>query len=114
MSRDINFDDNSGGFKFQYAVQTRREYAVGRPAVVEMDAPHDRDVELQKESGDLIRELKTKLPSLLWKPRVDRNGRQLHRWTKSAKVDKLIALVRYFCASLGRKDSGHKKLTVVC
>ena len=60
-----------------------------------MDAPHDRDVELQKESGDLIREIKTKLPPLLFKSRAGNNvDLQPHRWAKSAKVDKLIALVR--------------------
>src|SRR5690625_1567129 len=69
--------------------------------VANMDAPHDRDVELQKESGDLIRELKTKLPPLLFKSRTDNNDNlRPHRWAKSAKVDKLIGLVRIFFFSM--------------
>jgi hypothetical protein len=57
-----------------------------------MDAPHDRDIELQRESGDLIKDLQTKLPPLLWKSASDSRP---HRWAKAAKTDKLIALVSY-------------------
>ncbi|WEW60973.1 hypothetical protein PRK78_006462 [Emydomyces testavorans] len=59
-----------------------------------MDAPTDRDIELQRASGDLINELKIKLPPLLWKSSGDK--RQVHRWAHHAKTDKLTALLEPF------------------
>ncbi|KAL1955206.1 hypothetical protein VTO42DRAFT_8918 [Malbranchea cinnamomea] len=63
-----------------------------------MDAPQDRDIELQRESGDLIDELQKKLPPLLWKSRVGNHAcrSRPHRWAKSALTDKLIALLEPF------------------
>ena len=65
-----------------------------------MDAPQDRDVKLQRESGDLIRELQTKLPPLLWKSHAGNPSRpRPHRWAKSSKTDKLASLVRDLATS---------------
>ncbi|KAK2858509.1 hypothetical protein FQN49_004661 [Arthroderma sp. PD_2] len=60
-----------------------------------MDAAHDRDVELQRASGELIEEFRTKLPPLLWK-RSGSEKRVVHRWAKAAKVEKLILLLDPF------------------
>lgn len=57
-----------------------------------MDAAGDRDLELQKESGDLVKEIKTKLPPLLWK-RPNDPDRQPHRWAKLGKTNRLIDAV---------------------
>lgn len=57
-----------------------------------MDASHDRDIELQRASGELIEEFRTKLPPLLWK-HPNSGKRVVHRWARAAKVDKLILLV---------------------
>lgn len=61
-----------------------------------MDAPGDRDIKLQRASGDLIQEFKTKLQPLLWKSRVE-NGRAVnnpHRLAQEDKAARLISLVR--------------------
>ncbi|KAF3483493.1 tubulin-folding cofactor D [Arthroderma uncinatum] len=60
-----------------------------------MDAAHDRDVELQRASAELIEEFRTKLPPLLWK-RAGSEKRVAHRWAKAAKVEKLILLLDPF------------------
>ncbi|PGH27004.1 hypothetical protein AJ80_01388 [Polytolypa hystricis UAMH7299] len=57
-----------------------------------MDAPQDRDIELQRASSELIDEFKEQLPSLLWKNRT----RQPHRWAQATKTDSLIALLEPF------------------
>src|SRR5947207_2665161 len=57
-----------------------------------MDAPDDRDIKLQRASGDMIKELKAKLPSLLWKCH-SQSSKYPHRWAQSAKTDRLITLV---------------------
>lgn len=56
-----------------------------------MDASGDRDIELQRASGDLIDELKAKLPPLLWKSTGEH--RQIHRWAQCAQTEKLRTLV---------------------
>lgn len=56
-----------------------------------MDASGERDIELQRASGDLIDELKSKLLSLLWK--FTGGQRQVHRWAQCGKTEKLRALV---------------------
>lgn len=60
-----------------------------------MDATYDRDIELQRASGELIEEFRTKLPPLLWKHHGSEK-RVVHRWAKAAKVEKLVLLVRFF------------------
>ena len=63
-----------------------------------MDAAADRDIKLQRASGDLVGEFSAKLPSLLWKSRTENNGhtaRTPRRWTPAAKTEKLIGLVRW-------------------
>lgn len=67
-----------------------------------MDAADDREIKLQRVSGDLIGEFSVKLPYLLWKTRTE-NGNQIRmprRWTPAGKTEKLIGLVRldaYLC-----------------
>ncbi|KAK2739004.1 hypothetical protein FQN55_009661 [Onygenales sp. PD_40] len=65
-----------------------------------MDAPQDRDVALQRASGDLIQEFKTKLPPLLWKsPKteaISNATRRPHRWAQAVKTDRLISLLEPF------------------
>ncbi|EGD96397.1 beta-tubulin cofactor d [Trichophyton tonsurans CBS 112818] len=60
-----------------------------------MDASHDRDIELQRASGELIEEFRAKLPPLLWK-HPNSGKRVVHRWARAAKVDKLILLLDPF------------------
>lgn len=57
-----------------------------------MDAPQDRDVQLQRASSELLEELKAKLPQLLWKSVG--HPRRPHRWARAIKTEKLIELVR--------------------
>lgn len=62
-----------------------------------MDAADDREIKLQRASGDLVDEFSTKLPSLLWKTRTE-NGHKLRvprRWTQANKTEKLVGLVRH-------------------
>ncbi|PGH14144.1 hypothetical protein AJ79_03262 [Helicocarpus griseus UAMH5409] len=65
-----------------------------------MDAPHDRDIKLQRVCGDLIQELRSKLPPLLWKSPGDdignNNDRRVHRLAQAVKTDKLIDLLEPF------------------
>ncbi|OJJ37236.1 hypothetical protein ASPWEDRAFT_131348 [Aspergillus wentii DTO 134E9] len=63
-----------------------------------MDAVEDREVKLQRASGDLVSEFSEKLPSLLWKSRIQ-NGSETRvprRWTPAAKTEKLIGLLEPF------------------
>ncbi|KAJ9208854.1 hypothetical protein DTO021D3_71 [Paecilomyces variotii] len=63
-----------------------------------MDAPDDRDIKLQRASGDLLKEFEAKLPSLLWKSRTQ-NGqlsRVPHRWAQATKTERLISLLEHF------------------
>lgn len=60
-----------------------------------MDAADDREVKLQRASGDLVAEFSTKLPLLLWKTRT-LNGREIRvarRWAPAAKTERLVGLV---------------------
>ncbi|KAF5865713.1 hypothetical protein ETB97_002687 [Aspergillus alliaceus] len=62
-----------------------------------MDAVEDKDVKLQRASGDLVKEFSEKLPSLLWKPRTENgNTRVPRRWTQAAKTEKLVGLLEPF------------------
>ncbi|KAF7158423.1 hypothetical protein CNMCM5623_003426 [Aspergillus felis] len=60
-----------------------------------MDDSDDREIKLQRASGDLVKEFSSKLPSLLWKPRNEERQtiRVPRRWTQAAKAERLINLV---------------------
>lgn len=58
-----------------------------------MDAPDDREVKLQRASGDLVLEFSAKLPSLLWKFPKGQDSRVVRRWSPAAKTEKLVTLV---------------------
>lgn len=60
-----------------------------------MDAANDREVKLQRASGDLLAEFSIKLPLLLWKTRTQngQNIRVARRRTPAAKTEKLVGLV---------------------
>ncbi|PLB47288.1 hypothetical protein P170DRAFT_511917 [Aspergillus steynii IBT 23096] len=63
-----------------------------------MDAADDREVKLQRASGDLVKEFSDKLPSLLWKTRATEQGevRVPRRWTHAAKTERLVSLLEPF------------------
>ncbi|KAE8310692.1 tubulin folding cofactor D C terminal-domain-containing protein [Aspergillus transmontanensis] len=62
-----------------------------------MDAIEDKEVKLQRASGDLVTEFSEKLPSLLWKPRTEkRDTRVPRRWTQAAKTERLVGLLEPF------------------
>jgi hypothetical protein len=58
-----------------------------------MDVKDDnKDVRLYRASGDLIPEIRTKLPKLVWS-KSNGHSRVVRRWVLDAKVDELIYLV---------------------
>ncbi|KAL5364108.1 tubulin folding cofactor D C terminal-domain-containing protein [Aspergillus floccosus] len=62
-----------------------------------MDAADDREVKLQRASGDLVTEFSAKLPSLLWKPRTEQGTcRVPRRRTQASKTEKLVSLLEPF------------------
>ncbi|KAL4887473.1 tubulin folding cofactor D C terminal-domain-containing protein [Aspergillus karnatakaensis] len=62
-----------------------------------MDAADDRDVKLQRASGDLVKEFLVKLPSLLWKPQSTQKGAPVpRRWTLASKTERLVNLLEPF------------------
>ncbi|KAJ5327292.1 hypothetical protein MYU51_017809 [Penicillium brevicompactum] len=61
-----------------------------------MDATEDRDVKLQRASGDLVAEFSVKLPSLLWKSQNGTSLRTLRKWTQVTKTEKLVSLLEPF------------------
>ncbi|GIJ86129.1 hypothetical protein Asppvi_005003 [Aspergillus pseudoviridinutans] len=63
-----------------------------------MDDSDDREIKLQRASGDLVKEFSAKLPSLLWKPRNEerQSNRVPRRWTQAAKAERLINLLEPF------------------
>ncbi|PYH83881.1 putative tubulin-specific chaperone D [Aspergillus uvarum CBS 121591] len=62
-----------------------------------MDAAEDREVKLQRASGDLVQEFSAKLPSLLWKQQHNSSRvRVPRRWTSAAKTERLVALLEPF------------------
>jgi hypothetical protein len=59
-----------------------------------MDAVEDKDIKLQRASGDLVREFSEKLPSLLWKPQTEKGDTRIpRRWTQAVKTERLVGLV---------------------
>ncbi|KAL5002135.1 tubulin folding cofactor D C terminal-domain-containing protein [Aspergillus recurvatus] len=62
-----------------------------------MDAAEDREVKLQRASGDLVKEFLDKLPSLLWKPQSAQKGARVpRRWTLASKTERLANLLEPF------------------
>ncbi|KAL2821606.1 tubulin folding cofactor D C terminal-domain-containing protein [Aspergillus granulosus] len=62
-----------------------------------MDAADDREIKLQRASGDLVKEFLEKLPSLLWKLQTDPKGaRVTRRWTLASKTERLVNLLEPF------------------
>ncbi|KAL4771088.1 tubulin folding cofactor D C terminal-domain-containing protein [Aspergillus nidulans var. acristatus] len=62
-----------------------------------MDAVDDREVKLQRASGDLVKEFLDKLPSLLWKPQNAQTHVQVpRRWTLASKTERLVNLLEPF------------------
>ncbi|ODH53102.1 hypothetical protein GX48_00637 [Paracoccidioides brasiliensis] len=61
-----------------------------------MDAPIDRDIKLQRVSGDLLQDFKSKLIPLLWKLDTNNNERRVHRLAQVAKTERLINLLEPF------------------
>ncbi|PYI15269.1 tubulin-specific chaperone D [Aspergillus violaceofuscus CBS 115571] len=69
-----------------------------------MDAAEDREVKLQRASGDLVQEFSAQLPSLLWKKQQQQQQhkdsrarvRVPRRWTSAAKTERLVALLEPF------------------
>ena len=76
-----------------------------------MDAVDDREVKLQRASGDLVLEFSNKLPSLLWKIPKGQDTRLVRRWSPAAKTEKLVTLVSrsiFCCLSFGfDANDGH-------
>ena len=60
-----------------------------------MDAADDREVTLQRASGDLVAEFSVKLPSLLWKTQIQNSEeiRVARRRAPAAKAERLVGLV---------------------
>ncbi|KAL5341566.1 tubulin folding cofactor D C terminal-domain-containing protein [Aspergillus crustosus] len=62
-----------------------------------MDAAEDRDIKLQRASGDLVKEFLAKLPSLLWKPQSSQKSARIpRRWTLVSKTERLVHLLEPF------------------
>ncbi|KAL4872685.1 hypothetical protein BDV12DRAFT_161997 [Aspergillus spectabilis] len=62
-----------------------------------MDAADDRDIKLQRASGDLVNEFLAKLSSLLWKPQSPKNSARIpRRWTLASKTERLVNLLEPF------------------
>jgi hypothetical protein len=65
-----------------------------------MDAAEDRDVKLQRASGDLVTEFSAKLPSLLWRSQNGTSLRTPRKWAQVTKTEKLVSLVRNILIAL--------------
>ncbi|KAJ6036942.1 Tubulin-specific chaperone D C-terminal [Penicillium herquei] len=61
-----------------------------------MDAVEDRDLKLQRASGDLVTEFSAKLPSLLWRFENGTPLRTPRKWAPVSKTEKLVALLEPF------------------
>lgn len=59
-----------------------------------MDTVEDRELKLQRASGDLVTEFSEKLPSLLWRFEKGTPLRTPRKWAPISKTEKLVNLVR--------------------
>ena len=67
-----------------------------------MDVKDDnKDVRLYRASGDLIPEISTKLPKLVWSESNGHSAKVVRRWILDAKADELIYLVSDLPFSMG-------------
>src|SRR5947207_14758633 len=59
-----------------------------------MDVKDDnRDIRLYRASGDLIPEIRAKLPQLVWAKSSANSNKFIRRWVLDSKVEELIYLV---------------------
>lgn len=59
-----------------------------------MDVKDDsKDVKLYRASGDLLPEIRAKLPQLVWLKASDSSTKVVRRWILNSKVEELIYLV---------------------
>lgn len=70
-----------------------------------MDAVEDRELKLQRASGDLVTEFSEKLPSLLWRFEKGTPLRTPRKWAQVSKTEKLINLVRQSTVVFEKKNS---------
>ncbi|KAJ5107034.1 hypothetical protein N7456_003709 [Penicillium angulare] len=61
-----------------------------------MDAVDDRELKLQRASGDLLTEFSEKLPSLLWRSENGTPLRTPRKWAPVSKTEKLVSLLEPF------------------
>ncbi|KAJ5802960.1 Tubulin-specific chaperone D C-terminal [Penicillium pulvis] len=61
-----------------------------------MDAVEDRELKLQRASGDLVTEFSEKLPSLLWRFEKGTPLRTPRKWAQISKTEKLVNLLEPF------------------
>ncbi|KAJ5546291.1 Tubulin-specific chaperone D C-terminal [Penicillium frequentans] len=61
-----------------------------------MDAVEDRELKLQRASGDLVTEFSEKLPSLLWRFEKGTPLRTPRKWAQVSKTEKLVNLLEPF------------------
>ncbi|KAJ6005877.1 Tubulin-specific chaperone D C-terminal [Penicillium sp. IBT 35674x] len=61
-----------------------------------MDAVEDRELKLQRASGDLVTEFSEKLPSLLWRFEKGTPLRTPRKWAQVSKTEKLVNLIEPF------------------
>ncbi|KAJ5279427.1 hypothetical protein N7478_004799 [Penicillium angulare] len=61
-----------------------------------MDAVEDRELKLQRASGDLLTEFSEKLPSLLWRSENGTPLRTPRKWAPVSKTEKLVSLLEPF------------------
>lgn len=74
---------------------------VAKSQVDTMDAAEDRDLKLQRASGDLVAEFSAKLPSLLWRAQNGAPLRTPRKWAQVSKTERLVNLVRFFRPIIG-------------
>jgi hypothetical protein len=61
-----------------------------------MDVKDDnKDVKLYRASGDLLPEIRTKLPQLVYSQSSDDSTKVVRRWVLHSKVEELIYLVSH-------------------
>lgn len=63
------------------------------PSLFSMDATEDRDLKLQRASGDLVSDFSVKLPSLLWRSQNGAPLRTPRKWVQVSQTEKLVSLV---------------------
>lgn len=62
-------------------------------SLLSMDATEDRDLKLQRASGDLVSDFSVKLPSLLWRSQNGTPLRTPRKWVQVTQTERLVSLV---------------------